>query len=96
MCVWSNPVGGLFIWVRLPDDVDRPKLYQSARDQGFNYLPGSSFHYQNRNLPYLRLAFGHLTEEQIVDDIPVLARCVRAARTSTEAPGFNGLFDNDE
>ena len=26
LCVWSNPVGGLFVWVRLPVDVDIAKL----------------------------------------------------------------------
>lgn len=93
ICVWSNPVGGLFIWVRLPDDVDRPKLYELAQSRGFNYLPGVSFHYQNRNKPYLRLAFGHLSEDQITEGIPVLAQCIREARTSNEARGFETLFD---
>ncbi len=93
VCVWSNPVGGLFIWVRMPDDTDRKKLYELAHENGFNFLPGTAFHYQNRNQPYLRLAFGHLTEEQIVDGIPVLARCLREARTSNEPRTFSTLFD---
>lgn len=93
ICVWSNPVGGLFIWVRLPEDVDRKKLYTTANENGFNYLPGTAFHYQNRNKPYLRLAFGHLTETQIENAIPILARCIREARTSNEARAFDGLFD---
>lgn len=93
LCAWSNPVGGLFIWVRLPDDVDRPKLYGLANENGVNYLPGTAFHYQNRNKPYLRLAFGHLTPEQIEKGIPILARCIREARTSNEARTFEGLFD---
>lgn len=93
ICAWSNPVGGLFIWVRLPDDVDRPKLYGLAHENGVNYLPGTAFHYANRNKPYLRLAFGHLTEEQIQAGIPVLAQCIRQARTSNEARGFETLFD---
>ena len=93
ICTWSNPVGGLFIWLRMPDDVDRKKLYASAQASGVNYLPGTAFHYQNRNKPYLRLAFGHLTPEQIVEGIPVLARCLREARSSNEPRGFQGLFD---
>ena len=93
VCVWSNPVGGLFIWVRMPEDTDRKKLYELAHENGFNFLPGTAFHYQNRNQPYLRLAFGHLTEEQIVDGIPVLARCLREARTSNEPRTFSTLFD---
>ena len=93
ICTWSNPAGGLFIWVRVPDDVDRKKLYASAQENGVNYLPGTAFHYQNRNMPYLRLAFGHLSEQQIQDGIPILARCIREARTSNEARGFETLFD---
>ena len=93
ICAWSNPAGGLFIWLRMPDDVDRKKLWELTQENGFNYLPGTAFHYANRNKPYLRLAFGHLTEEQIVEGLPVLARCMREARTSNEARAFEGLFD---
>lgn len=93
ICTWSNPAGGLFIWVRVPDDVDRKKLYAMAQENGVNYLPGTSFHYQNRNKPYLRLAFGHLSEQQIEDGIPILARCIRESRTSNEARTFETLFD---
>ena len=93
ICVWSNPQGGLFIWLRMPDDVDRPKLWELAQANGVAYLPGTAFHYQNRNKPFLRLAFGHLAEEQIINGIPVLARCIREARTSNEHRSFNTLFD---
>ena len=94
LCVWSNPVGGLFIWVRMPDDVDRKALWESTQAAGLNYLPGTSFHYQNRNKPYLRLAFGHLTDQEIQDGIPILARCLREARTSNEPRNFETLFDD--
>ena len=94
LCVWSNPVGGLFIWVRMPDDVDRKALWKSTQAAGLNYLPGTSFHYQNRNKPYLRLAFGHLTDQEIQDGIPILARCLREARTSNEPRNFETLFDD--
>jgi 2-aminoadipate transaminase len=92
VCVWANPVGGLFIWVRMPDDVDRAKLRALATERGFNYLIGSSFHYQGTDVPYLRLAFGHLTHEQIEKGIPVLAKCLRESRTSNEARQFDNLF----
>ena len=92
ICAWSEPVGGLFIWVRIPDDINRKDLFELAQSRGFNYLPGISFHYQNANVPYLRLAFGHLTEEQIAEGIPVLARCIHESRTSNEPVGFDSLF----
>lgn len=92
VCVWSNPVGGLFIWVRFPDDVDRGKLWKTAQAAGVNYIPGASFHYRGANTPYLRLAFGHLTREQIAAGVPILARLLREARGSNEARTFTDLF----
>ena len=58
--------------MRVPDDVDRPKLFELAQQNGVAFLPGVAFHYANRNKPYLRLAFGHLTEDAIQAGIPVL------------------------
>ena len=92
ICVWSVPVGGLFIWVRLPEDVDRQKLMAMSREQGVAYLPGQSFHFQRRDVPYLRLAFGHLTPDQISAGLPILARCIKTCRGSNEGRDFDSLF----
>ena len=92
ICVWSVPVGGLFIWVRLPEDVDRQKLMAMSREQGVAYLPGQSFHYQRHDVPYLRLAFGHLTLDQISAGLPILARCIKTCRGSNEGRTFDSLF----
>lgn len=92
ICVWSKPPGGLFVWVRLPEDVDRQRLWQLCQSQQVSYLPGSAFHYAGHDVPYLRLAFGHLDEEQIVEGTARLARCIREARTSNEARAFDNLF----
>jgi 2-aminoadipate transaminase len=92
LCVWSRPEGGLFIWMRMPDDVDRAELWRRTQASGFTYLPGAAFHYRGENVPYLRLAFGHLNETQIRDGIPVLARCLRESRTSNEAMPHRSLF----
>jgi 2-aminoadipate transaminase len=92
LCVWSHPVGGLFIWMRLPEDVSGRRLLELANERGFHFLPGIAFHFENAKVPYLRLAFGHLTLEQIENGIPILAQCIRETRTSNEARGFDSLF----
>ena len=92
ICVWSHPVGGLFVWVRLPDDVDRKKLSEIAAQKGVHYLPGIAFHYENKNVPYIRLAFGHLEDSIIEEGIPVMAQCIRESRTSNESRNFDSLF----
>ena len=92
ICVWSEPIGGLFIWVRLPDDVDTQALRPLALEKGVNFLPGQSFHYRRDRVPYLRLAFGHLTQKQIRDGLPILARCIKSCRSSNERREFASLF----
>ncbi len=91
-CVWSNPVGGLFMWVRLPADIDMQKLSEVAREKGFFFAPGFAFHVDYANEPYIRLAFGHVPDELIKEGIPVLASAIRESRTSNESRDFDSLF----
>lgn len=79
-------------WLRFPDDVDQDKLARTAAERNFRYASGTNFHIHGKSNPYLRLAFGHVPDEDIRAGIPVLARCIREARTSNEAPQFEGLF----
>ena len=90
-CVWSRPPGGLFVWLRMPDDVDLEKLNGNAAERGVKFLPGAAFHYANEAVPYLRLAFGHLTVEQIEAGVPELAAAIRESRRSNEAGKPGGL-----
>ncbi len=93
VCVSSNPSGGLFVWVRFPDDVDQDKLARLTAERNFYYASGSNFHIHGEQVPYLRLAFGHVPDADIRDGMPILAQCLREARTSNEKPRFEGLFD---
>ena len=93
ICVSSNPSGGLFVWVRFPDDVDQAKLQRLTDERGFFYASGANFHIDAKQIPYLRLAFGHVPDDDIRDGIPVLIQCLRESRTSNEKPSFTTLFD---
>ena len=93
VCVTSNPPGGLFVWVRFPNDVDQGKLLRLAAERNFRYAPGANFHIHGESIPYLRLAFGHVPDDIIRDGMPVLAQCLREARTSNEPRSFTSLFE---
>ena len=93
ICVSSNPTGGLFVWVRFPDDVDQEKLARLTAERNFYYAAGSNFHIHGEQIPYLRLAFGHVPDDDIRDGIPILLQCLREARTSNEPPNFSSVFD---
>ncbi|MYD44237.1 MAG: PLP-dependent aminotransferase family protein, partial [Gammaproteobacteria bacterium] len=91
ICASSNPTGGLFVWVRFPDDVDQDKLARLTAERGFFYASGAHFHIHSKQVPYLRLAFGHVPDDDIRNGIPILMECIRESRTSNEPPAFTNV-----
>lgn len=74
---WSVPEGGLFVWIKLPEQVDRVRLRELATARHITYATGQAFHALNHDVPYLRLAFGWIDREDIDDGVRSLAECVR-------------------
>ena len=75
---FSDPKGGIFLWVKLPDHVDTLKLYQAALAAGVAINPGPEW---STNKPYagsrLRLCFASPSHEQIREGVAVLADVCR-------------------
>jgi 2-aminoadipate transaminase len=84
ICTWSRPVGGLFIWVGFPDDVDQEHLYQLVAEKDIALARGSAFHIHGEPIPYLRLAFGYSSMEMIEEGIPLLGECIHQARVESQ------------
>ena len=82
----SHPKGGLFIWVKLPDDTDVNRLLSIADSRNVKYGTGKSFHSQNEDIKYLRIAYGYASLDDIREGVPLLAECVREARGIAVAP----------
>ncbi len=80
ICTWSRPVGGLFIWVGFPQDVDREKLRALLAENNILCAPGSAFHIHGEDVPFLRLAFGFIALEDIRDGILRMVECIRSSR----------------
>lgn len=93
ICAWSYPIGGLFLWLRLPEDVDLDVLKRVSAEAGFFYAEGKDFNVTGEAVHYLRLAFGHVPDEMITQGIPVLAESIQRSRLSNAARAFDGLFD---
>ena len=75
---FETPKGGIFLWVKLPDNVDTLKLYQSALAAGVSINPGPEW---STDAPYsrsrLRLCFASPSHEQIRQGVAVLADVCR-------------------
>ncbi len=74
----EEPKGGIFLWVKLPDNVDTLKLYQAALAAGVSINPGPEW---STNKGYagsrLRLCFASPSHEQIREGVAVLAEVCR-------------------
>jgi 2-aminoadipate transaminase len=75
---FEDPKGGIFLWVKLPDNVDTLKLYQAALAAGVAINPGPEW---STDKAYggsrLRLCFANPSHEQIREGVAVLAEVCR-------------------
>jgi 2-aminoadipate transaminase len=71
---FEEPKGGIFLWVKLPDNVDTMKLYQPALKAGVAINPGPEW---SVNKPHgrsrMRLCFASPTHDEIRNGIAALA-----------------------
>ncbi len=75
---FEAPKGGIFLWLKLPDNVDTLKLYQAALSAGVAINPGPEW---STDKAYagsrMRLCFASPSHEQIREGVAVLAEICR-------------------
>jgi len=74
---WTQPAGGMFVWLRLPEGMDAQALLPRAVDAGMAFVPGAPFYAHQSDRRTLRLSFVTSTVAQIDQGIATLARVVR-------------------
>ena len=75
---WTRPVGGMFLWVQLPEGMDAEKLLPLAVERGMAFVPGAPFFPNNPQRNCLRLSYVTVSPEQIAQGIAALAAAIRA------------------
>lgn len=66
------PQGGLFAWVRLPEDKNTQELLILALEKKVAFVPGSAFYTKGQKQNELRLNYSNMSEEKIVKGIKIL------------------------
>jgi 2-aminoadipate transaminase len=74
---WTNPEGGLFLWVRLPEGMSADDMFQDALKENVAYVIGSAFHSDGSGKNTMRLNFSFATPEKIDEGIKRLASAVK-------------------
>src|SRR5258708_4763259 len=75
-CSWTQPEGGLFLWVRLSERVDTTDLLKTATQHKVAFVPGEPFWVGQPVRNTLRLNFSNATEEKIEEGIARLGRII--------------------
>lgn len=76
---FTDPDGGLFTWVEMPDYVNTRDLALKALEQKVAFVPGSGFFPNGGNEHCLRLNYSNSTDEKLVDGVRRLAGVIKEA-----------------
>ena len=74
---WNRPVGGMFLWVQLPQGLKAIPLLDKAVEKGVAFVPGSAFYAEGADESTLRLSFVTATVDQINTGMSALAAAIR-------------------
>lgn len=73
---WTEPEGGFFVWVELPETVDTAEMLPDAVEAGVAYIPGPMFYTDGGGEHCLRLSFSRAPPPAIERGVEALAETV--------------------
>jgi 2-aminoadipate transaminase len=76
---WTEPEGGLFLWVKVPESISTSALLPEAIKAGIAYVPGKFFFSEKADDSTMRLNFCNATSENIEEGIKRLAKVIASA-----------------
>ncbi|HEX7306525.1 PLP-dependent aminotransferase family protein [Lentzea sp.] len=71
---WSDPDGGMFVWLRLPGDVDSAELLREALRHDVAFVPGAPFFATTPDHATFRMSFTTNTPAEIEEGMARLAK----------------------
>ncbi|MFF5991708.1 aminotransferase-like domain-containing protein [Prauserella flavalba] len=74
----SDPDGGMFVWLRLPGDVDTERLLPAALERDVAFVPGAPFYAGPPDRATMRLSFTTHTADEIAEGVRRLAPVLNA------------------
>ena len=74
---WTEPEGGLFLFVTLPDYIDAQELFYKAIKKKVAFVVGNVFYCNGKGHNTLRLNFSFVNEEQNVEGVKRLAESIK-------------------
>jgi len=96
IATWTRPRGGLFVYIKLPENTDMARLRARATRLELDYTEGQTFDTRGRELKAIRLSYAHVPVSDIHEGVRLLAGCVRAAQDQAVPHRSQGDLTNSE
>jgi 2-aminoadipate transaminase len=74
---WTEPQGGLFLFLRLPEHMDAQELFYKAIEKNVAYVMGSVFHCDGSGKNTMRINFSYVPEDKAREGVKKLADAIR-------------------
>ena len=74
---WTNPDGGLFLFLKLPKEYDTRELFDIAIKENVAFVIGEAFHCDGSGKNTMRLNLSFASDEQIVEGVKRLANAIK-------------------
>ncbi len=74
---YTNPEGGMFLWVTLPEGMSSMALFEAAISRQVAFVPGTPFYVDRKDTNTLRLNFSCSDEPTIVEGIRRLGQAIQ-------------------
>lgn len=74
---FTNPEGGMFLWITLPEGMSSMRLFEAAIQKKVAFVPGTPFYVDRKDTNTLRLNFSCSDEATIVEGIRRLGESIK-------------------
>ncbi|HZY44309.1 MAG TPA: PLP-dependent aminotransferase family protein [Anaerolineae bacterium] len=80
---WTRPLGGLFLWVTLPESIAAVDLLKDAIKEKVAFVPGDAFHPNGGGRNTMRLNFSNAGDEMIEEGIRRMSLAIKQRLTQS-------------
>jgi 2-aminoadipate transaminase len=73
---WTQPEGGMFLWVSMPQNVDTRQLFHTALKFKVAFVPGEAFYGERPERHHIRVNFSYPSKAQLREAVKRLSDCL--------------------
>lgn len=82
---WTQPQGGLFLWVTLPEDMDAAEMFHAAIEKQVAYVVGTAFYPDGGGRNCFRMNFSYSSKQEIEEGVKRLGQVIGAWKGGSES-----------